>query len=1149
LSDPVDRARFERVMALFDKALERPVAERSVYLERACGDDEDLRKQVASLLDEAQSDDGFLESDRPGELVREKFEDYVAAADEPSVADGMPSRIGDFRILGLLGRGGMGTVYEAEQDNPRRRIALKVLRTPFVSPDLRARFERESEILGRLRHPGIAHVYQAGVIEEDNGEPVPYFAMELIDGISLSEYATAKRLDTRGRLALMVKVCDAVEHAHGHGVIHRDLKPDNILVDERGEPRVLDFGVARIVDRELATHVKSTATGLLIGTLSYMSPEQVGARPDEIDVRSDVYALGVVTFELLSGQLPLEVTSVSIPDAVLQIRELDPPHLGALDKKYRGDVGTIVEKALDKEPHRRYASATALSADIRRYLADEPILAKPTSSLYQLGKFARRNKAIVAGVLVAFVALLVGTLVSTRQAVIARRERADAVELRQVAERQTYRARIAAGASAVESHDALLAQGHLEEVPESLRGWEWRHLYSRLDQSSVAVAAASGRHVELRFGPDARSLEVRDSSSRPAEVFRIPLSGDNRPGKRFHVGLSRPQRLPEELHWQAIRSVVFARGESVVEISDLTGAERMQVRRCDIGPGTAFVRALAADGRRGLMSLQQQDPAQVLQQMCDLRTGTGGPKFFVPYAWASALSADGSTLAVSPKLTAGTHRVELFSTADGKPLRTLAVLVDDITALDLSRDGKLVVAGSFNGVLRLWNVETGELLAERRSHDGRSIQCVRFSSSGTRIASGSSDHTVHLWSDDLSGDPVILHGHSGVVSEVRFSQGGARLASSDRDGVIRVWDLDESISEPEVLRAHEGYVNPVRYSPDGRLIASGAWDGTVRLWDSTTGEVLRTFDLRLPGSPSFGVTGLAFAGDGLRLAVGTTLGDVFVFDPASGRLLNSAHLEVRLYRLAFSPDGDTLYAGTEWEDLLLLDSRGLGVVDREPFGLPISWSADGQRVLLRDSDTSLVIRDGSTGDDLARLEPVDDETNTAVWSPDGTRIVTASANGAAHVWDSRTGGLLGSLGTHSGAVHGARVHPDGTRVVLGGADGVVRIYDLETREELLQLRGHEAYVYDLDWSHDGETLASASGDGTLRLWHTAPRKERTAMRTRWSQRRAEGSRLVADLFAELAGIEAVAERLRSDPDLEPDLRRAALNELLLHKTP
>ena len=306
----------------------------------------------------------------------------------------LPTRIGHYRIIRLLGEGGMGSVYEADQEQPRRRVALKVIKAGWASPDLLRRFEQESQALGRLQHPGIAQIYEAGTAATAFGLQ-PFFAMELIHGIPLCEYAQSKHANVRQRLTMMVHVCDAVQHAHDRGIIHRDLKPGNILVDEQGQPKVLDFGLARATDSD-ARATRQTDIGQLLGTLAYMSPEQVSADPMALDTRSDVYALGVIFYELLAGKLPYRVTQ-SVHEVVETIRQSDPVPLSSVNRVYRGDIETIVAKALEKDRDRRYASAADFAADIHRYLDDQPIAAKPPNTIYQLQKFARRHKALVAG--------------------------------------------------------------------------------------------------------------------------------------------------------------------------------------------------------------------------------------------------------------------------------------------------------------------------------------------------------------------------------------------------------------------------------------------------------------------------------------------------------------------------------------------------------------------------------------------------------------------------------------------------------------------------------------------------------------------------------------------------------------------------------
>src|SRR6516225_5053004 len=359
----------KRVEELFDQALDLDPAGRAAFLDEQCQGDADLRAAVEKLLQldsKAQADEALLRS--PLDATRPQA---FAPPAPPFPA------IARYRVVRPLGEGGMGTVYEAEQDNPRRTVALKVIRAGLTSDILLKRFAREAEILGRLRHPGIAQVYDAGVAESGQ----PYFVMELIAGVPLDQYAREHALDAGGRLELVARVCDAVQHAHERGIIHRDLKPANILMEASGQPRVLDFGVARAADLGPTAGGGRTETGQLLGTLDYMSPEQASGEPSALDARTDIYALGVILYELLAHRLPYSLDGLALPEAARVIREREPSRLGALDTRLRGDVETIVAKALAKDRARRYASAGNLAADLRRHLSHEPIGARPPSAL------------------------------------------------------------------------------------------------------------------------------------------------------------------------------------------------------------------------------------------------------------------------------------------------------------------------------------------------------------------------------------------------------------------------------------------------------------------------------------------------------------------------------------------------------------------------------------------------------------------------------------------------------------------------------------------------------------------------------------------------------------------------------------------------
>jgi eukaryotic-like serine/threonine-protein kinase len=416
----VSHDRFARLDELFQAALELPESQRDAYLSGSCGEDAALLAQARQLLEHHAAETTLLSDSRLHVSIPN-----AAFAAEAEEAVPIPTRIGRYEVLGVLGRGGMGVVYEARQDNPRRIVALKLIRSDLAGGGMLRRFQQEANVLAALQHPGIAHIYDAGVADGR----YPYFAMELVRGLPLTDFAVRSGLSVRQRLALLAEVCDAVQHAHERGVIHRDLKPGNILVSDgateqrsadggtktvappvfpAASPKILDFGVARVVNSDVRTLTLRTDVGQLIGTIPYMSPEQVSGDSARIDARSDVYALGVLLYELLAERLPLDVRRQPIPEAARIIRDEEPTRLSSLNPVFRGDIETIVAKAMEKDSSRRYPSAAALAADIRRYLRDEPIIARPATTGYQIRKFARRHRELVVGLAMTFLALLGG---------------------------------------------------------------------------------------------------------------------------------------------------------------------------------------------------------------------------------------------------------------------------------------------------------------------------------------------------------------------------------------------------------------------------------------------------------------------------------------------------------------------------------------------------------------------------------------------------------------------------------------------------------------------------------------------------------------------------------------------------------------------
>ena len=457
---PETNSEIQAVQALFEKLCERSGEERTAGL-AACRDDR-VRAQVERLLAHYDQRESPLEHGLDLKLEH-----------EPPTTSDRPQRIGPYHVRSLLGTGGMGVVYLAEQQNPQREVAVKVLQASSPGSERARRFEREAQFLGRLQHPGIAQIFESGTTS-DTPEAATYIAMEYVAGLSLTDHAEQKALSPTACAELLIDLAEAVHHAHLRGVIHRDLKPSNVLVTDDGQIKVIDFGVARALDGD-GENSLHTATGQVIGTLAYMSPEQVRGAIDDVDARADVYALGVLAYELFSGVLPFDLRDKTLTAAAKVVCDVDAALLGTRVPACRGDLEQIVAKALEKEPGRRYQSAAALADDLRRFLKNEPILARPASAIYQLRKVARRNRALVLGAAATFVALVIGGSIAAYYAI----RNAELV----VKERE---ARQDAVAAADEAHDQADEARRLATLADA-----------RAEEARRARAEAEARAAEL----------------------------------------------------------------------------------------------------------------------------------------------------------------------------------------------------------------------------------------------------------------------------------------------------------------------------------------------------------------------------------------------------------------------------------------------------------------------------------------------------------------------------------------------------------------------------------------------------------------------------------------------------------------------------
>jgi WD40 repeat protein/predicted Ser/Thr protein kinase len=1127
--------RRERVWALFDEAAELPPGERAAFLDAACGGDADLRTEVESLL---------IHDDVPAGPDEDTFLKSPLA--RPPEGAAAVRRIGHYRILRELGTGGMGTVYEAEQDNPRRAVALKVIRAGLSAPDLVKRFTHEAQILGRLHHPGIAQIYEAGLTDEGQ----PFFAMELIRGVTLDRYARQHALDAAARLALFARVCDAVQHAHDKGVIHRDLKPANILVDEAGQPRVLDFGVARATDADLQTTTGRTEIGQLIGTLSYMSPEQIAADPALIDHRSDVYTLGVILFELLADRLPYQLAGLPLPEAARVIRDKDPSSLGSANTRLRGDVKTIAAKALEKDRARRYASAGELAADVRRYLSHEPIRARPASAAYLMRKFARRHKALVGGVAAVMAALvlgLIGTLLfAAREA--EQRGQAEhnarvANDEKHAAHYQTYRARLAAAGAALQNHDVADADRQLREAPEELRGWEWRHLNSRLDDRAGRVAAVPGGALFFLRRPDG----IQVGQVTPDAGVRVT----DLDGRHLRTLPLDPQAKLQAVVLQGGGSVPIL--EWVKDIPHLWGeadAPRFRLvvsHAARLSPDGTLMAGLVRGDTDGGVAVGLFDMA-ARRQITRLLTHKSN-------VWDLAFNQDGSRLA-----TADDHGVvSVWDARTGAPVKTWQGHRSKVLCLAFRPripwlPGRLATT-SADGTVRQWDPETGKEVEHAYERHSGEVRAVAYSPDGAWVASGGTDRTIRVWkATGLQEDVAVLHGHTGAVVEVAFTPDGRRLASisQDRlgwagDNTVGVWDVDLTASLP-VLYGHRPYVYPVACSPDGRWIASGGWDGMVRLWDADTGEQCAEFPVKGKGVARV----LAFGPDSSWLVTnGDEENQLQVWDVVTGARRQRLTWAGEVARaVAVSPDGARVAVATQGRVWVGETATGREVAawptsDEHREKKTLAYSPDGLRLAGPGEDLTVIdLWDTRTHARTGRLAGHTAPVNVVAFSPDGRRLASAGDDRLIRIWDVASGACVARLPGHTDQLFALAFHPDGKRLASGGRDRAVWLWDLEKGQEVARLQGHTSYVYSLAFSPEGTSLVSGSGDGTVRLWDTSPLRERYQARRQAAALRPEAERLVQRLFEQQQAAGAVAAALRADAALSEAMRRAALREVM-----
>jgi WD40 repeat protein/serine/threonine protein kinase len=1107
--------------------------ERSRFLDEACGGDDALLRRIKNLLRNHERAGSFLER-APGDLGAALTESdspasagepdaYSATMTTPTPTEGAGARIGPYKLLEQIGEGGMGVVYLAEQSAPiKRRVALKIIKPGMDTRQVLARFDAERQALALMDHPHIAKVLDAGSTEAGH----PFFVMELVRGVPITDYCDDKQLTPRERLELFVPLCEAIQHAHQKGIIHRDIKPSNVLVtlhDDKPVLKVIDFGVAKATSGQLTDQTMFTGIAQMIGTPLYMSPEQAAQSGLDIDTRSDIYSLGVLLYELLTGTTPFDkdrLQKAAYDEIRRIIRDEEPqrpsmrlsslgdtlPSVSAqrkmeprkLSQFMQVDLDWIVMKALEKDRARRYETASSFAADVHRYLSGEPVLAVPPSAAYRLWKFASRHRAAMLTAAAIALLLSAAAAISIWQAFVATRASHEADRARRAAERARDAATLAeerqreirlsaeadlycaemnlAGQALVEPKGLrrvveLIDRWQPKRVERDLRGWEWYYLQSishpdtlniRSVWPSVAKWSTDGKLMAVA-ALDGTSIRngATGKALRPLvePVGRLNDLAWDPSGKRLATASTAGQVCV----WDV------STGAKISTLGELSGEAQGVAWSPD---GTSIV-ATAKGATLGSSSV-------TLWTVADGKRLWALEHERTIYPFRCAFSPSGDFISAGNLV---------LSAKDGMVKHRIPVEVKG--RADWSSDGQWLALPTGPSV-DIVDPTSGKLVKQIQGHTDV-VMAAAWSPDRRWIALASLDNTISLWDWQKNDLFVTLRGHLDHVDDLGWSPDGSQLASlSMREGVVRLWTFPPTPTPR--TRKVGAYGCSLRWNRDGTRLACLSGTG-LRIFDADLQR--ETLASAWPSSYGTGDRAIAWSPRGNQLAA-CQANTVVLMDHLGKELFRLPAQEKPLNAVAWNPRGDLLVATTNPgggaggffveadADTGAIASNKRHAVARYHFGHAVTFSPDGEQ-FVTSGWAGIRIWDARTKQVLGQYS---DSSVTWVgsveWNPKGKSIAFACYDRSIRIVDSAQYKLQHSLLGHTAEVQAISWSADGRRIASASADRTLIIWDAALASQVLTLRGHNSAVICVNWSPDGKRLASLDREGTLNVWDATP---------------------------------------------------------------